>query len=431
MSPATVEPGPARRPAWRPAPRIAALDLLRGVAVLGILAVNIAGFAGPIASTDSPALLLSQTGHYGQAPAPFAEEAAFAGVFILFEGKMRAIFSMLFGASMLLFISRAEAAGRNGFALQWRRLGWLALFGTLHYVLLWWGDILFVYALAGMCALMLSALPGRMQLGLAAMIFAVWHGGMALSGLLLDLAEEHVRLGLATLAEHGAVAGALADTHRQMALDLTRDHQGFLSAATARLTTAPLWPLQMAQYTLGETLPLMLLGMALYRGGFFAGAWPRPRLWALAAGGLALGGGWVCVLLAWAWARHFPMLAMSDVLAYWAGPEHLAMALAYMALLMLAAPALLASWPGRRLAAAGRMAFSNYLGTSLVMCFAFHGWGLALEGSISRPVQLGFVLAGWAIMLAWSAPWLTRFRQGPLEWLWRSLTDWRRMPVRR
>ena len=411
-----------------PADRIAALDLVRGVAVLGILAVNIAGFAGPIASTDTPALTFGALG-----PASRADLASFAFVFAVFEGKMRSVFSMLFGASMLLFVERAEAAGRGGTGLQLRRLGWLALFGWLHYMLLWWGDILFVYAVAGLLALPARHVPVRWLVGFALLSFAVWHGMMALAGLPLVMAEEHVRLGVASLAEREQVAGALADIHTRMGGDLALDGAPFLAAIAQKWAGAPLWPVQMTLYTLGETLPLMLLGMALYRTGFFNGFWPRRRLQVVAVAGLLAGGLWTAALLGWAAPRGFPPLAMPDVMSYWAGPEHLAMGLGLMALLVLAAPRLLRGWLGRRLAArlmaTGRMAFSNYLLTTLVMTFLFHGWGLGLEGHVGRVGQLGFVVAGWALMCAWSEPWLARFGRGPLEWLWRSLTAWRLMPL--
>jgi uncharacterized protein len=84
-----------------------------------------------------------------------------------------------------------------------------------------------------------------------------------------------------------------------------------------------------------------------------------------------------------------------------------------------------------RIAAAGRMAFSNYLGTSLVMTALFYGWGLGLYGKLGRMELLMVVVAGWALMLLWSKPWLARFRYGPLEWAWRSLTNWRMEPLRR
>ena len=106
------------------------------------------------------------------------------------------------------------------------------------------------------------------------------------------------------------------------------------------------------------------------------------------------------------------------------------MALGYLAALVLAAPRLLTTGVGQRLAAAGRMAFSNYLGTSLVMCSLFYGWGLGLVGRVPHALQPAFVLLAWGLMLAWSPWWLARFRQGPLEWLWRSLTEARALPFK-
>ncbi len=421
-------PAPDQTPSQTGAPaRIAALDLIRGVAVLGILAVNIAGFAGPIDTTDSPALApTTMAGH-----ASLASEASFAFVFLVFEGKMRALFSLLFGASMLLFIERTEARGADGNVLQARRLGWLACFGYLHYVLLWWGDILFNYAVCGFFALMLRRLSLR-ALAIAGFGgFAAWHLWGAMDTLPTVLAEEHVRQGTASAAEHAATLRDLAATHWRIARDLAQAHLGFAAMAAAKWRSAAGWPLVVTLYTIGETLPLMLLGMALHGSGFFNGLWPRRRVVALAGLGITLGLVWTLALLGWAAPRHFPPLAMPYILSYWAGPEHLAGALGLAALLVLATPRMASSALGARLAATGRMAFSNYLATSMVMCWVFYGWGLGLEGRVSPLAQMALVVGGWGLMLGWSKPWLEHFRQGPLEWAWRSLTQGRVMGFRR
>lgn len=132
----------------------------------------------------------------------------------------------------------------------------------------------------------------------------------------------------------------------------------------------------------------------------------------------------------WAWSRDFPPEAMFFLLVGAAGPQHFALTLAWLALLVWAAPLLAGTSVGQRLTAAGRMALSNYLLTSLVMTGIFHGWGLGLIGTVGPAEQWLFVLLGWTIMLGWSAPWLARFRQGPVEWLWRSLTERRRLPLK-
>lgn len=404
------------------ADRVVSLDLIRGVAVLGILAVNIAGFAGPSAATLTPHI---------PRPASPLDEAAFAAVLVLFEGKMRALFTILFGASMLLFIDRAEAQGRNGDVLQLRRLSWLMLFGLLHYFLFWWGDILFIYAVAGTLALFLRHLPSRPMLAVALVAFAGWHLAQFAASVPEVRAEEHVRLGTASAAEAASHAGFLREMTGRAAAELAEYRQGFAEQIGVKLSERPLWLVETAPSTLPETLPLILVGMVLLRSGFFAGAWPRRRLWALALAGGLIGGTLTLALLGWVWPRHFPLRAMSVALLYATALPHLLMALAYAALLVLATSRLAATGLGRRLAAAGRMAFTNYIATTAVMTAIFYGWGLGLVGTVGHAGQLGFVALGWALMLGWSGPWLARFRQGPLEWLWRSLTERRALPMRR
>lgn len=394
--------------------RIVALDLIRGVAVLGILTMNIAGFAGPTGATLSP---------HVPAPGSWADEAIFAGGLVLFEGKMRALFTMLFGASMLLFIDRAEAGGREGDVLQPRRLGWLALFGGLHFFLLWWGDILFAFAAIGVIALFMRELPVRILAISAAVIFAGWSLGGAVMSLPDVHAEERVRSERASPPEvvrHAAIRGDIA---RRAEREMAEYRLGFVDQVSAKLANRPFLPLKMAWSNVGETLPLMVIGMALYRSGFFSGGWPRRRIRLLAAVGTASGLAATAGIAAWLWQRGFPPQAMTAALLHWLALAHLVTAAGYAALLVLAAPRLAATAIGRRIAAAGRMAFSNYIATTLMMTALFYGWGLGLIGQIDRTGQLGIVLIAWAVMLGWSLPWLARFRQGPLEWLWRSLTE--------
>jgi uncharacterized protein len=415
------EPGRQDKPA-----RIPALDLIRGVAVLGILAINIAGFAGPTIATTTPHL---------PHPGTRADEIAFAAGFVIFEGKMRALFTILFGASMVLFLERAEAAGRDAPALQLRRLGWLALFGYLHFALLWWGDILFTYALCGMAALICWRAPSKPLLALAAAIFAVYHlQGMATS-LPEIIAEAHVASGTATTEQARAHHDTMLARTKRMEHELALYRGPWPALAADKLTQQRYWPLAMTLGAFCETLPLMLLGMALYRSGFFSGGWPPGRLRQMAAGGLLLGGAMTLGALAWAWPRHFPPVAMNALLASWLAWPHVLLALANAALLMLALPRLLGSglWGrvGARLSAAGRMAFTNYIATTVIMTTVFYGWGLGLVGTVGAAGQWLYVALGWALMLAWSKPWLARFSQGPLEWLWRSLTEGRPLPLRR
>jgi uncharacterized protein len=133
----------------------------------------------------------------------------------------------------------------------------------------------------------------------------------------------------------------------------------------------------------------------------------------------------------WAYLADFPLFLTVFVFIGASPLPRLAAILGLLALLSLWAPRAATTWLGERLVAAGRVAFSNYIGTSMVMAPIFYGWGLGLFGQFGRVELFGFVLFGWALMLAWSKPWLERYRYGPLEWLWRCLTYWRLFPLRR
>ncbi|MBX9885957.1 MAG: DUF418 domain-containing protein, partial [Novosphingobium sp.] len=166
------------------------------------------------------------------------------------------------------------------------------------------------------------------------------------------------------------------------------------------------------------------LGMALLRMGLFTGAWPERALRRVAALGIGAGGAMSAALIGWAALRGFPPGAMFAVMGSLAAIPHLAMTLGYLAALLLVWPRLQQGAIGKRLAAAGRCAFTNYLGTTWVMIALFAGWGLGLGGVLPRAALPLVVAGGWALMLAWPQGWLARFGQGPLEALWRRLTWW-------
>lgn len=402
--------------------RIAALDLIRGIAILGILAINIEGFAGPIAATVSPAW---------NGPVGMPDSLAFAVVTVLFEGKMRALLSLLFGASMLLFIEGVEAKGGCGDAMQLRRLIWLAAIGYLHFMLLWWGDILFTYALAGFFALMLRHLPARSLVPAALLAFTAWHGAGMAGSIEPVLAESRLLSGTSIPSERKQLEADRAEARQDAVDEVAREKGSAIGLIGHKLAREADFPLNIALNTLGETLPLMLIGMALHRSGFFTGGWPVRRLKLLAAAGIGLGGSATLALTVLAASRGYPPALMNAILAWWMAYPHLAMGLGYAAALVLFARGYRGGWLGKRIEAVGKMALSNYLGCTLVFTGLFYGWGLGLMGRVPEHWYWAFVLAGWIVMLGWSTPWLARFRQGPVEWAWRSLTWSRRMPLHR
>lgn len=391
--------------------RIAALDLIRGVAILGILAVNIAGFAGPMAATVTPAWQGNPAG---------ADTLAFLATFVVFEGKMRGLLSLLFGASMVLLIESTEAKGRNGDILQLRRLIWLAVIGYLHFAVMWWGDILFSYAFAGFFALLLRHLPVKTMLPLALAAFITWHGAGMAGSLPALRADQRYAAGLSPASE----ASEIAEQRRAGSIaaheELHRERGPWHELAGHKLLAEPGFPLTGAFFGLGETLPLMLLGMVLYRTGLFTGGWPRRRTAFFASGSVTLGLAGTLGLAMVAKTAAFGPATMNAIIAYWAALPHLLMTLGYAAGIVLLAPAA-KGWPEARIAAVGRMALSNYLACSLVFTGLFYGWGLGLIGHVSPAWQWLFVIGGWLAMLGLSPWWQNRFGQGPVERLWRSL----------
>jgi uncharacterized protein len=165
--------------------------------------------------------------------------------------------------------------------------------------------------------------------------------------------------------------------------------------------------------------------------GFFSGAWNRRRMLGWGLAGIAFSG--LVSLAMGLWLMHSGWLFNLNYFVFY-GPVHvlrLPMVLGYLAVMVALAPRIVPTFLGRRFEAAGQMALTNYLGMSFVMAVIFQGWGLGLFDRFNRFEQWGFLLLGCVLMLAWSKPWLARFRFGPLEWVWRCLTYWRLFPLRR
>lgn len=394
-----------------PASRIDAIDFLRGVAVLGILAVNITGFWGPSLATFSPAI---------PGPATAGGEAWFGFAFVVFEGKMRALFTLLFGSSMILFAQAAERAGVDPDLAQARRLAWLAFFGYAHYALLWWGDILFPYALCGLAVLPLRRLEAPQLLAIAIPFYVIAHGIETLAGLPGVFVEQAVLSGHGAAADVAEQAAMMQRILASVAKDDAVLQAGFIEAVRLKLSANPFQPFSVTLSTLTETAPLMLLGMALLRGGFFT-HWPRSRLLGTAVGGIAGGGVLSVLALLWLAGHDWPPRAMFLAIEDGMAVPHLMMAVGYAAALVLLVPRAGRTRVGRALVAAGRCAFTNYLGTTVLMSIIFCHWGLGLGAELPRRWLFLFVLLGWAAMLAWPRWWLARFGQGPLERLWRGL----------
>ena len=404
-------------------PRIASLDFIRGIAVLGILAANIVSFGQPYSAYMYPTAFLS--GHDA------AADWMWVAQFVLIDGKMRGLFTLLFGAGLVLFMEKAWARGDTASLLA-RRLWWLLIFGLIHFYFIWRGDILTLYAVCGCFAALALRWPRGRMLG-------VGLAGYILGGLLLL-----VSLGPAPFIADGPPGDAAELSQARESLELAKDEALADDATEAVFMTNgnyadfvkhnftahgadPLWTLLLFAL---ETVPLMLIGMAMYHYGMFTGAITRRKQLTL---------GWIAVIAGTVLTAPIALWAMATGFTYWGTMS------AFMAFgpfprlpVILGLAAILAvygcdatGWLAERLSAAGRMAFSNYLGTSVLMLLLFHPWAGGLWGELTRAELYLVVAMTWAIMLGWSRPWLARYRHGPLEWVWRCLTYWRIFPFRK
>jgi uncharacterized protein len=397
--------------------RLLSLDLVRGTALLGILLLNIVGFGMPEAAYFNPR---AYGGWHG------ADLAAWLVNFLFFDGRMRGLFSFLFGASLLIVTDAAEAAGRDPARTHYARMGWLLLFGLCHLWLVWHGDILAHYALVGMLAFPLRKLPIARLLSLGTVLVLVS------AALFATFAHDAWRMSLLPQTTQGEFASLVnafgTPSPARIASELAvhrGDYAGVVGQRFGEYATSPFAMLLVYGW---ETLGYMLFGMAALRTGLLAGAWPREtyRRWWLRCWAIALPA--YVLLVIWLIAAKFSLFAVLMAAVTLPGLVRPVMIVGWACLILyLARPD---GWLTRRIAAAGRMAFSNYLATSLLCVWFFDGYGLGWFGHLSRwqlyPVAFGV----WALLLLWSKPWLNVFRYGPFEWLWRSLARGSLQPIR-
>jgi uncharacterized protein len=417
--------------------RIGMLDATRGIAVLGILIMNITGFGLPRAYDDPT----NWGGSEGLNLAAWRIAALF------FEGTMRGMFTLLFGAGALLFLQR-HAARNSGLLpadLYFRRTLWLIVFGLVNaYLLLWPGDILFYYGVVGLLLFVCRNVGPRKLIIAAAVIMVLqtavtvveWYGYREAS-VAAARAQEARSAGKALTAAQSQAIENLARINEEfkppledIEKEVSRVRKSYVSALG--LVAPKSWYYETTfflQHGLLECLGMMLLGMALLKYGVLTGEAPRRVYANMALVGYALGlavNGFETSSLIRA---DFSVEALiTSYLTYDLG--RIPLTLGHVGLIGLLYRAAPLSAAMRNLSAVGQMALTNYLTQSLICMVLFTGAGFALFGQLERYELYYAVAAIWIAQLIWSPLWLRRFRFGPLEWLWRSLTYWQRQPMR-
>ena len=432
----------------RPAPvseaqRVRLVDALRGVALLGILLMNIPGFAMP--------QYFSESFRNDPSSVNFWVDAV---VTVFFEGKMRALFGMVFGAGVLLFVMKKEQTGRSVTGLFYRRMFWLLVFGAVHaHLVLWVGDILYLYGVCGMLVYLLRNVnPRYLVLGVPIVAVLSFTAG--------TLFYQHVRAQRLAYVEatRAAAEGHTLTAEQTEALARWRETEKTLipNREDARENTRKMKsdyaavasyvrPLAFKLETIflplliWDSLALMLLGLALYRWGFLTGRWSNRDYWKVVVIGYGLG----LPLVIYSFYRgtlNDPTLEgmlrrMEATPIQWLGLiypfQRILLVMAHVAAVVLLYKSGYLQGLFRRLEAVGQMAFTNYIMHSVICTLIFFGYVLNYYGELEYYQLYFVVLAIWVVQLIVSPLWLRYFLYGPLEWVWRSLTYWRRQPFRR
>lgn len=405
------------------------LDVLRGIAVLGILPANIPYFSMPLLAADA------QTGEFASS----ADLVAFHATRFFVDYKFITLFSLLFGVGMGILHAKATQRGASFNGLMLRRLVALGVFGGLHVVLLWYGDILIYYAVFGMATFwFVSREPRRLfRVGVflilvPVVVMALAAGALAVVERIPEFRTELASDAASSAAEvqlfvqqardgtWGEFLEAVITFHPEVESTIYREGS-FVKIVVMRVVSWIVGIIFVGMYIGWRIVGLFLIGMAWARAGWFlepaenSGAFRRMlRL------GLVVG---------------LPLQVVSSVLFQSAGDSmalhvlaelaqytgSLGFAAVYAALIGLACAGDVPR-ACKPFEAVGRLAFSNYILQSLICTTIFYSYGLAWFGQLSR-AQLWFIVPiVWAIALVWSWAWMQRFRMGPLEALWRRIT---------
>lgn len=394
--------------------RIRSLDVLRGFALLGILVVNIQGFSMPAAAYLNPTVYGNLTG---------ADLLAWWLTHVLFDQKFISIFSMLFGAGMVLFAERANAKHVSAKVIHYRRMAVLLVFGLVHAHLIWFGDILVSYALCGMILFPLRKRSARTLLVLG----VVW---IAIGSLLYLISGLSMASWPAKELEQFTRENWLP-TPAMLTRELAAYRGGWLEQLPVRSQSAfVLETLVFALFFFWKAGGMMLLGMGLQKLGVLEGRAPRHVYGILISTGLFVGlplvayGAYANFRNGWDIRYSFFFGSQFNL---WGS---VLVALAYVsAVILLVKSGRLKDFVSR-LEALGRTAFSNYILQSLICTTVFYGHGFGKFGNVERSEQMLLVLGIWVLQLTIAPMWLQHFRYGPLEWLWRALTYGKRPAFR-
>lgn len=393
--------------------RIVTLDILRGFAVLGILVMNIQAFSMIGAAYLNPSAFGNLEG---------ANYLVWYLSHLFADQKFMTIFSMLFGAGIVLMWQRAQAVGRKSTGLHYRRMFWLMVFGLMHAYLLWHAEILFTYGFCGLFVYWFRKLRPTPLLIVGLIILSVSPALSLMAGYTMPFwPEEQLQemesqtWRLSPEAIENEVSNFQGSWSQQM--------QSRVPAALGMHTGAMIF------WSFWRVCGLMLIGMALFKLGVFSAA-RSPGFyltWIVLAVVIGLPivmyGAYRNFAEAWDLSRFF----FGGIANYWGS---LFVGMGWVSVLMLACLSDGLQRTKQALGAVGRMALTNYIMQTIICTTIFYGHGFGYFGEVSRVGQILIVFAVWVFQMPFSVIWLRHFRFGPFEWLWRTLSYMKLQPMR-
>jgi uncharacterized protein len=393
--------------------RILSLDVLRGVAVLGILIMNIQSYAMIGAAYLNPDAYGSLTG---------INKWVWILSHIFGDQKFMTIFSMLFGAGIVLMTSRIESKSQKSAPVHYRRTFWLLIIGLIHAYLLWHGDILVSYGLCGLFLFLFRRKKPKNLLIIGLIFILIGSLIFLMFGLSLPSWPE---------ASYQNTLQSWKPDPSEVEWELELYRGSWIKQNPHRIQVALVFQTFIFLTLVGwRAGGVMLVGMALYKWGVFSAQHSKKFYIVLMIICFSIGFPLViCGIIQnfkANWSLDFSMFLGSQF-NYWGS---LFISMGFICIVMLICQ--FNAWKKfiRTFSAVGRMAFTNYLLQTLICTFIFYGHGLGFFGKVQRVYQILIVLGVWVVQLIISPLWLKYFRFGPAEWLWRSLTYKRFQPMK-
>jgi len=382
--------------------RIHSIDLLRGFAILGILIMNITNFSQVNIAYMNPTIGAGLEGY---------NQYFHAFNYIFADTRFMSIFSILFGAGVVLFTRNAETKGKRAGVLHFKRMFWLLLFGFVHAYFIWSGDILVAYAICGCFIFFLRKKSIRTLLVMSTLLFII-------------------PLTFNLMTYYGMTSDELENTFaffypnpEQIATEIKTMQGSFNEQMTIRLKNAiEFQTFVFLIETFWRTTAMMLLGMILFRKGVLSADKSIKYYKKMVLVGFVPGLILSIIGLNQSYDFEWSGTYVMNIGANYKLISGFFMAIGYIGLVMWFFKKGIFKNLQRRLQATGRMAFTNYIGMSLICTLIFNGHGLGFFGTFDRLQQFLVVISVWVLILILSPLVLKKYKFGPLEWMWRKLT---------